>query len=265
MQNLFLFFKGLIVGIGKIIPGVSGSMLAALFGIYENSIYAINHLKDDYKKSISYLFPIGLGVILSIVLFSKILLYFLNYHYLFTMFFFLGLILGTVPKFRLQFTLKKKYDKLLCLLGFCLPFSFSFLGVTQEFVPNGSILSYCFLFVLGFIDALSMVIPGISGTAIFMMLGSYTTILTLFQNPFSQLDWSCFFGFGVVIGIFVSSFFIEYVIQKNKNSFLVFVYGLLWSSIVYLFSMVIFQVNISTLLPVVFILFIGFLLSNIFS
>ncbi len=265
MQNLFLFLKGLIVGIGKIIPGVSGSMLAALFGIYENSIFAINHLKDDFKKSITYLLPIGFGVILSIVLFSKILLYFLNYHYLLTMFFFIGLILGTVPKFRHQFNLKKNIDKFLCLLGFFLPFCFNLCVMNQEFTPYKTFSSYAFLFFLGFLDAMSMVIPGISGTAIFMMLGSYATVLTLFQNPFSHIDWSCFFGTGVIVGIFISSYLVEYFIKKNKNAFFALVYGLLWSSIIYLFSLIIFQVHFALFLPVISILFVGFFLSNFFS
>ena len=35
METIKLFFKGIIIGIGKIIPGVSGSMLAISLGIYE--------------------------------------------------------------------------------------------------------------------------------------------------------------------------------------------------------------------------------------
>ena len=34
MQKLILFFKGFLIGIGKIIPGVSGSVLAISFGVY---------------------------------------------------------------------------------------------------------------------------------------------------------------------------------------------------------------------------------------
>ena len=122
MQNLILFFKGIIVGIGKIIPGVSGSMLATLLHIYEDSIYAINHIKEDVRKSIFYLFPIGCGVFLAVLFFSNIVLFFLNHFYVFTMFFFLGLILGTVPHFRKTLVFESHRDILVFLLGFVLIF-----------------------------------------------------------------------------------------------------------------------------------------------
>ncbi len=38
------FFKGFIVGIGKIIPGVSGAMLAITMGIYDKCIHYLNNL-----------------------------------------------------------------------------------------------------------------------------------------------------------------------------------------------------------------------------
>ena len=41
LQKLILFFKGFLIGIGKIIPGVSGSVLAISFGVYEESLKRI--------------------------------------------------------------------------------------------------------------------------------------------------------------------------------------------------------------------------------
>ena len=38
--------KGFIIGIGKIIPGVSGALLAILMGVYDKSIYYINNYKN---------------------------------------------------------------------------------------------------------------------------------------------------------------------------------------------------------------------------
>ena len=39
---------GLIIGVGKIIPGVSGSVLAITLGVYEKIIYSINNI---FKES----------------------------------------------------------------------------------------------------------------------------------------------------------------------------------------------------------------------
>ena len=91
------FFKGFVVGIGKIIPGVSGAMLAISMGIYDKDSFYICNFKNNKKESIKFLFPIGLGVILSIIFFSRIISFCLDKFYLVTMLFFVGLIIGGVP------------------------------------------------------------------------------------------------------------------------------------------------------------------------
>ena len=42
-EYLILFIKGIIIGIGKIIPGVSGSLLAMSLGVYEKTLYKIRY------------------------------------------------------------------------------------------------------------------------------------------------------------------------------------------------------------------------------
>ena len=49
MLNLL---KGFIIGIGKIIPGVSGSVLAITLGVYDKSVEYINNFKHNKKESL---------------------------------------------------------------------------------------------------------------------------------------------------------------------------------------------------------------------
>lgn len=49
MSYIVLFFKGILVGVGKIIPGVSGAIIAILLGIYEEGLKKINSLFKDFK------------------------------------------------------------------------------------------------------------------------------------------------------------------------------------------------------------------------
>lgn len=70
MLNLL---KGFIIGIGKIIPGVSGSILAITLGVYDKSVEYINNFKHTKKESLKYLLPLGIGIIISIIIFSKII------------------------------------------------------------------------------------------------------------------------------------------------------------------------------------------------
>ena len=72
MLNLL---KGFIIGIGKIIPGVSGSVLAITLGVYDKSVEYINNFKSNKKESLKYLLPLGIGIIISIIIFPFKYLY----------------------------------------------------------------------------------------------------------------------------------------------------------------------------------------------
>ena len=93
MENkLGLIFKGFIVGLGKIIPGVSGSLIAVSLGIYEKSIECISHFFKDVRNNLYFLGLIGIGVVLAVILGSKVIILLINNFYLPTMFLFIGLI-----------------------------------------------------------------------------------------------------------------------------------------------------------------------------
>ena len=94
-----LFIKGFIIGIAKIIPGVSGAMIAVSFSIYDKLIDAITHFFDDWKKNIKFLLVFGGGIVLSIVCFSNIVRYFIGNYYFVTMMLFIGLIVGGTYSF----------------------------------------------------------------------------------------------------------------------------------------------------------------------
>ena len=92
MKNIIInLLKGIVIGIGKIIPGVSGAVIAISLGVYEKGLEAITKIN---KENIKFLINIGSGIVISIILFSKLILYFMNNYYLPTMLLFIGLIIG---------------------------------------------------------------------------------------------------------------------------------------------------------------------------
>ena len=120
------FFKGFIIGIGKIIPGVSGAMLAAIMGVYDKALYYICNFRKNIKESIKYLSPIAAGILLSIILFSKVISICLDKYYEITMFFFIGLVIGGLP-----FIINKKNKKIQKNLSIIF---FLFLYCTPNFI-----------------------------------------------------------------------------------------------------------------------------------
>ena len=107
MNFLTLLLKGFIIGIAKIIPGVSGALIAISFGIYEKAIKAISNFFENPINNFLFLFPIGLGVLLSISLTSGLILYFINNYYFPTILLFIGLIMGGIPSLINNINIKK--------------------------------------------------------------------------------------------------------------------------------------------------------------
>lgn len=91
------FFKGIIVGIGGVAPGLSGSVLLIIFGLYRRTLDALGNLFRNLKKNISFLLPLVAGMGLGVLLFSRVIDFCLGAFEMPTRFCFLGLILGTLP------------------------------------------------------------------------------------------------------------------------------------------------------------------------
>ena len=56
------FVLGVAIGLAVIIPGISGSTVAIIFGMYAALLYAIGNILNDFKRCALYLIPIALGV-----------------------------------------------------------------------------------------------------------------------------------------------------------------------------------------------------------
>ena len=69
--------KGIAIGAGAILPGISSGVLCVIFGIYEKLLNSILHFFKDIKNNIKFLAPIIIGCFLGIFLFGNMLNYFL--------------------------------------------------------------------------------------------------------------------------------------------------------------------------------------------
>ena len=79
MEFMTNCIKGIAIGAGAIIPGLSSGVICVILGLYEKLLDKIINLFKDFKNNIKFLFPIGIGVICGVIVFGKILKY-LYYH-----------------------------------------------------------------------------------------------------------------------------------------------------------------------------------------
>ena len=105
------------------------------------------------------------------------------------------------------------------------------------FVLNSFLLIVMF-FIGGIVEIFSSIVPGISGTALFMLMGMYDNILMLFSN---MLDFSFVtenimlyisYGIGMMISFIVFSILISYLLKKYRKLFDTIIFGLSISSII---------------------------------
>ena len=85
--------------------------------------------------------------------------------------------------------------------------------------------------ILGIIEALSTIIPGISGTAIFIVLRKYDLILEILSNPFKNFLILIPFIVGIIIGVIAISKIILYILKKHPVIFMVIIKALTFSTL----------------------------------
>lgn len=215
-----MILKGIIIGIGKIIPGVSGSMLAITLGIYQKLIDSINNFFKYPKDNFKFLSKITIGVIISIVFFSNIILNSLNKHYLVTMFFFIGLIIGGFGDINKN---TDKSNKHIAFISFVLITFLGIINIDNELSIQNSFINFIYFILIGFVDAITTIIPGISGTATLMMLGAYTTLIKTFSNIFDlyyieeNLIILIPFIIGFILGIIITAKLVQYLFKNHKS------------------------------------------------
>lgn len=241
IKNIILIIKGFFIGLANIIPGVSGGTLALTLGIYEKLINCISHIFKNLKDNIKFLLPIGIGAVISILTLSKVISFSLENYVLPTILFFIGAILGGLP----MLFKKVKGSKLSIsnIIIFLITFSIIILmlfitGENEVSFVNMSIGGYVLLFIIGIITSATMVIPGVSGSAVLMTLGYYKPILDVIKDltNFSNLGNNMLilipFGLGVIVGILLIAKLLEFLFKNFEVKTYYGVLGFIFSSIV---------------------------------
>lgn len=216
MHYLIETVKGIFIGAGAILPGISSGVLCVAFGIYEKLIDSILGFFTNVKKNIQFLLPITIGLIIGVVLFGNALKFlYANYNKL-AKICFAVLILSSIPSIIKKCDIKK--IRLKHVLACLLTFSFSIYLVSLEnfgIINNISSYSFASFVIAGLAMSAGVVVPGVSSTIILMLLGKYDVYL----SAVASLDLSVLFpmGIGLSIGSIVLLYLIKYLLNRFKD------------------------------------------------
>ena len=271
-DKILLILKGFVLGIANIIPGVSGGTLAITLGIYERLIGTISHFFKNVKENIKFVIFLGIGIILSLALFSNVIGYCLDNYAFATILFFIGIILGGVPLLfkKVKGTMNVS-NFIIFLVAFSIVIFMTFMSVGEKNVSldNLSIGKVLLLFISGVVASSSMLLPGISGSFVLMLLGYYYPIvnairgLTKFQDLFHNVIILSIAGVGILVGIVIAAKLIEWLLDKHEVPTYYGIIGFVIASIISIFITALSSIgNIYEIIIGIVLLLFGIFISN---
>lgn len=232
-------YRGILMGISDLIPGVSGGTIAFILGIYDRLLESISgFFSREWKKQLGFLVPLGTGIAITLLLFSRFIEFLLENHYEATQFFFMGLILGVLPYIMKQADVKKNFTArhlvILLVIGAALA-SMAFIQTDDNVAPitELSVPTFFLLFFSGWIASMAMLLPGISGSFILLLIGVYSTAI----NALSTLNLPIVMaiGAGVMVGFIISSKAISYLLEHFTYVTYAAIIGLILGSLFVVF------------------------------
>lgn len=262
MDFLKDFIKGIIIGIGAIAPGVSGGTFAVIFGVYDKLTNAIANIFNNFKKKLLILLPVGLGVCVGVLGFSRIVKYLFEHHEVEIIFLFIGLMIGTLPSVVKE--ANKKGFRRRYLLLFIIAFSVTTLFTILEnsvidIIPQSS-HSFISLITYGVIIGFGTIVPGISSSFILMYIGAYGIVIEAISNIDLIILIPVGIGFGISILLFAR--LISFLFKRFYGYTYYTILGFVLGSIITILPRV--EFSLEYLLGMVICL-IGFLISYGFS
>ena len=256
MDFIKLFLKGIIVGVGNVIPGVSGGTIAVVLHIFDRMIDAINHFTKDIKKHIMFLLPLLAGAGFGVLVFSVLIDYTLTNYSLPTCAFFAGLVAGSIPLIYGIAKSKRPADKgdknyiIYTVLAFALVIFLSTLKTAEGgTVVVGEVPFPLMLkaFMGGAIACAAMIVPGISGSFMLVLLGLYNVgigYVALVKDFLMTFDFTILvsiikfcapLGIGMILGAILISKAIEFLMNKYHTETYYIILGLILGSLIGIF------------------------------
>jgi len=228
---------GAAIGIANLLPGVSGGTIAVILNIYDQIISAINGVLTDKSrrvKDIIFLSQLLLGAILSIAVFANILGVAIGKYPEWTFSVLLGLIAGSIPGvYRKHIKASPSTLHIVLFLASLAGIVFLSLQDHAFLTLNTSQLmakDYVILGFSGFIAAGTMVIPGISGSLMLLLLGTYTPILQAISQ--ANIPVIAAVGIGAGFGLLTVAKVMGILLKRFPKSIYFVIIGLLVGSLV---------------------------------
>lgn len=191
-QAIMHLIHGAVIGLGAVLPGISGGVLCVVFGVYMPIMELLSHPFKAIKKHAKLLVPVVIGIGIGFLAISKLLGFLLEKYPDPSVCLFVGLIAGMLPSLFREAGEKGRSKGSFISLAVCFAVILALLlglnAVSVTLEPNFVWYLFC-----GFCIALSVIAPGMSFSTLLMPLGLYTPLV----NGIGNLDFKVIIPAGI--------------------------------------------------------------------
>lgn len=237
LDYIVLMLKGAAMGAADVVPGVSGGTIAFISGIYEELLTAISNfnlealriLKNNGIKAAwkhihgSFLVALLLGIGISVFSLAELIKYLLETHPVLIWSFFFGLVLASIWLVGKQIKSKSIATIVLFVIGAVVAYWITTLQATTKVDASW------YFFLSGAIAICAMILPGISGSFILLLLGSYHAVIEAIHDRDFKLI--AIFAAGCVVGLLSFSHVLKWLFKRFKSATLAVLTGFLLGSL----------------------------------
>lgn len=236
-QYLMITLRGIAMGAADIVPGVSGGTIAFITGIYEELISSLGNinlkavilLRKEGLKSFwkhingNFFVFLFLGIAISILTLSKIVVYLLATYPVLLWSFFFGLVIASAIIVGKSIKTWNVITTICLLTG---TVAAGYISSIESVAAGGD---SWYIFLSGAIAICAMILPGISGAFILVLLGSYGIVMSGLKTK--DLTLIAYFMGGCLVGILAFSKILKYLFQNFKPYTLAVLCGFLIGSL----------------------------------
>ena len=256
VQYLLAVLYGIVFGIANIIPGVSGGTMLVVFGCYDKVCGALSLNLKEIKKNFIFLIFFGIGAVIGLLGFAVVITWLFGNFPTETYMFFMGLIAGSVPLILRNAQVKEKFRPVCAVpfvLALALVVGLAMLEQSGAVTPAADIQgigAFMLFLVAGFVAAVAMIIPGVSGSFIMVLLGTYETVIASIH--LHSLNFAVIIptAIGVLAGLVLGARLITFLLKKFRLMVFSAILGLVVGSLYAIFPAG-FGLNIHTLIGVI--------------
>ena len=214
MQLLVRILQGMLIGLGAVLPGISGGVLCVIFGIYKTIMEFLAAPLRHLKTHLPMLVPVGVGGVIGFLGIANVLSVLLEKYPGPSVCVFVGVIGGMLPSLYREAGEQGRNRASYIAMYVAMAVIFTLLVVLKMFsvviTPSFGWYLFC-----GFCLALSVIAPGMSFSTLLMPLGLYEP----FVAGIGHMDFSVLIpgGIGGVATVVLFSKAVNTLFQKHYS------------------------------------------------